>query len=115
MITILVHIDVPEVCLYSTAVITCETETDLGFLGWDDGRGNFFAYNSPLDIDQPSRQLGPFNIWVTEISNKGKNFTATATIKNVTLTDMGKFILCSDSVIGNVNITNVSIQINTSK
>ena len=115
MITILVYVDPPEVCLYSTAVIRCETETDSGFLGWDDGQGNFFFYNSPSNIDQSSQRLGSFNVRLTKVSNEGKNFTATATIENVTLSDMGKFIICSDAAIGNVNRMNVSIQINTSK
>lgn len=117
MITISVHIDAPEeVCLYTTAVFTCETETVEGYLCWHDDRNNVRVYSSPLNIDGSSAtQLGngPFYVRLTEVSNGGKNFTATATVENVTLNDNGKYILCGDALRG--TMINESIQVNTSK
>lgn len=116
MITISVHIDAPEVCLHTTAVFTCETETDEGYLCWHDNQNNVRVYSSPLNIDVSSATLlgnGPFYVRLTEVSNGGKNFTATATVENVTLNDNGKYILCSDALHG--TMINESIRANISK
>ena len=88
------------VCPGDTVIFTCSSTT--GRVSWalnSDGT-NSIGYTNSDQLDAPPTQLGIFTVDL--VSANGSNFTSTATVHNVTISQTGTDIYCAIEI-GNFN------------
>ena len=82
-------------------VFTCITTTSKIYWADNSDGNNAWGYTSSDAIRQPPRQLGIFKIVLTNVS--GMMFISTATVDNVTYSQLSTNIYCSADLMSGYN------------